>query len=107
MRDSDVIEQAARVLAGLEPGEEWPTNESLGGGLTGTRDDEYRQAMLDEALALADAGLLARPLPAREEVIDLLKWSFGPFLSQDPAHPDRFWGQSADAVLELMKGQDA
>ena len=45
----------ARALAQMEPGEEWPTNAALGGGLTGTRDDEYRAAMQDDA----DAALAA------------------------------------------------
>ncbi|SDQ47752.1 hypothetical protein SAMN04488565_2627 [Leucobacter chromiiresistens] len=38
------IEAAARALACLEPGEDWPTNGELGGSPTGTRDDEYRTA---------------------------------------------------------------
>lgn len=44
-----VIAHTARAMALLEPGEEWPSNEALGGSLTGTRDDEYRDAMHDEA----------------------------------------------------------
>lgn len=87
----DIIEQAARILS---------THETFT-GKPHPRDHHRHQAQ-----ALAAAGLLARPLPGRDEVIDLLKWNFGPFLSREPAHPDRFWGQSADAVLELMKGQD-
>lgn len=39
------IEAAARALASIEPGEEWPSSEALGGSLTGTRDDEYRDGM--------------------------------------------------------------
>src|SRR5690606_10473843 len=57
----DVIERAARVLAQLEPGEEWPSNAALGGNPTGTRDDEFRAAMLDQARDLARAGLLELP----------------------------------------------
>ena len=59
-KEDEIIEQAARVLTRLEPGGDWPTNETLGGGLTGTRDDEFRQEMIDQARALADAGLLTR-----------------------------------------------
>lgn len=33
----------------------WPTNEELGGGLTGTRDDEFRALYEDEADALLAA----------------------------------------------------
>lgn len=91
MRDSDVIEQAARVLS---------THETFT-GKPHPRDHHRHQAR-----SLDNAGLLARPLPAREDVIDLLKWSFWPFLSQDPVNPEPFWGQAADAVLDLMKGQD-
>jgi hypothetical protein len=49
------IEAGARVLAGLEEGQDWPTNESLGGSATGTRDDEYRHALRSEAAAVIDA----------------------------------------------------
>ena len=51
------------------------------------------------------AGLLARPLPTREEIAEVLKREFWPFLAHDPANPARFWGQSADAVLALLKGR--
>jgi len=53
----DVIEAVARILADLEPGEDWPTNEELGGNLTGTRDDEYHSQMLEQARAVRDAVL--------------------------------------------------
>lgn len=43
------VEAAARALASLSPGEPWPSNAMLGGGLTGTRDDEYRDAMYEQA----------------------------------------------------------
>lgn len=43
------VERMARELAGLEPGEAWPTNAALGGNLTGTRDDEFRAAMEEDA----------------------------------------------------------
>lgn len=49
------IERMARVLADLDPGEPWPTNEELGGGPTGTRDDEYRHECMDRARAALDA----------------------------------------------------
>lgn len=51
----DAIERMARVFADLEPGEPWPTNEELGGGPTGTRDDEYRHECMDRARAALDA----------------------------------------------------
>lgn len=49
LRTPEAIECGARELAGLEPGEEWPTNEQLGGGPTGDRDNEYRDGMRDQA----------------------------------------------------------
>lgn len=49
------IERMARVFADLDPGEPWPTNEELGGGPTGTRDDEYRNECMDRARAALDA----------------------------------------------------
>lgn len=49
------VERMARVFADLDPGEPWPTNEELGGGLTGTRDDEYRYSCMDRAHAALDA----------------------------------------------------
>ena len=49
------IEEMARVMAGMTPDEDWPTNEALGGGLTGTRDDEFRDGMLDQARTLQAA----------------------------------------------------
>ena len=49
------VERMARVLADLELGEPWPTNEELGGGPTGTRDDEYRHECMDRARAALDA----------------------------------------------------
>lgn len=49
------VEKVARWLAELEPGEDWPSNEALGVGLTGTRDDEYRDSKRDEAAALVAA----------------------------------------------------
>ncbi|MEJ6490806.1 hypothetical protein PQI23_13875 [Leucobacter sp. USCH14] len=49
------IEAAARALACLEPGADWPTNGELGGSPTGTRDDEYRDGMRNQALAAMEA----------------------------------------------------
>ena len=52
-RTHPAIEEVARHLAELEPGEPWPSNEELGGHrLLGTRDDEYRFAMREQALEL-------------------------------------------------------
>lgn len=54
--DTDAaVERMARAWACLDPGEPWPTNEELGGGLTGTRDDEYRHECMDRARAALDA----------------------------------------------------
>jgi hypothetical protein len=58
---SDVIEAGARALAELEPGEAWPSNYELGGGPTGTRDDEYRSEMLDQARMVLQAVFAVAP----------------------------------------------
>ena len=48
----------ARELAQLDDGEPWPSNDELGGHhILGTRDDEYRFAMLEEARAVLNAVL--------------------------------------------------
>ena len=51
------------------------------------------------ARALADAGLLARPLPSREQVADVIL-AESMFGSRTPI-------AAADAVLALLKGQEA
>jgi hypothetical protein len=51
-------EKIARYLAMLDPDDDWPTNAELGGGPTGTRDDEFKAAHYenaDEILALLAA----------------------------------------------------
>lgn len=105
MNYDDIIEQAARVLARMEPGEDWPTNEFLGGGMTGTRDEEFRQEMIDQARDLDSAGLLARPLPTRREIADVLYGALeeGGWVSTTGFYPH----EVAEAVLELLKGQEA
>ena len=59
----------ARELAQLDDGEPWPSNDELGGHhILGTRDDEYRFAMLEEARAVLNAvlpHLTADDLPTR------------------------------------------
>ena len=47
------------------------------------------------------------PLPTRDEIKKVLQREFGSFLAHNPANPARFWGQSADAVLALLKGEKA
>lgn len=55
LRTDEAVKRVARLLACLEPGEEWPSNETLGGNLTGTRDHEYRDGMRDQAREAIDA----------------------------------------------------
>src|SRR5690625_683862 len=46
----EAVEAAAKALAELEPGEDWPSNIDLGGhALLGTRDDEFKRAMEQDA----------------------------------------------------------
>jgi len=50
----DMIERAALAIAEVD---EWPTNEELGGGPTGTRDDEFRDEHIDMARVALEAAL--------------------------------------------------
>lgn len=57
--------------------------------------------------ALSDAGLLARPLPSREQIADELSgWPIGAgYYASSVANDEA--RDMADAVLALLKGQDA
>ena len=57
---NEIREDLARYLADIEDGEDWPTNEALGGNLTGTRDDEYRSAFLEQADELLASPVIDR-----------------------------------------------
>lgn len=84
MSDDALIEKAARVMACIEPGEDWPTNEALGGNLTGTRDDEYRDAMRDQAREVIEAvrdQITAEALREVDAACDRLCW--GDYLGTD------------------------
>ena len=71
------VEPVARALAGLEEGEPWPSNEALGGGPTGTRDDEYRAAMLDQAREILFADMGERFYPSTLGEPDILGVAVG------------------------------
>ena len=60
--DEDAVEAAARSLAGLDEGDTWPTNEELGGGLTGDRDIEYRAGKYEDARIALEAAHNAQNL---------------------------------------------
>jgi len=79
-----IIEQAAQVLSTLTTCDGQPHATEL----------HHRQAQ-----ALADAGLLARPLPDRDEIADAIRTA-----GDDGANTTEDY---ADAVLDLLKGQDA
>src|SRR5690625_3927235 len=54
----EAVEAAAKALAELEPGEDWPSNIDLGGhALLGTRDDEFKRAMEQDAKRALTAAL--------------------------------------------------
>ena len=56
--DHPAVEALARELAQLDAGDPWPSNDDLGGHhILGTRDDEYRFAMLEEAREVLTAAL--------------------------------------------------
>lgn len=50
----EMVERGALALAYTD---EWPTNEELGGNLTGTRDDEFRDSCREEARRVLEAAL--------------------------------------------------
>lgn len=92
---SDTIEQATKIMHAevccpCDPkGCDW------------TRTREIRHAWV-----LADAGLLARTLPTREEIADILSgWPIGTGYYQTQVAIDEAQDM-ADAVLALLKGQD-
>ena len=70
-------------------------------------DHDYPELLRDIARALADAGMLARPVPTRDEVRRVLEHEFWPFLAHSPHNPETFWGQATDSVMALLKEQDS
>ena len=98
---SDVIEQVAKFLWECDQQgttDEW--REMAWNDMGGSEPTDERQIYEIRARSLADAGLLARPLPTRDEIEQAVHDS-ADFL---------YWEtclEIADAVLDLMKGQDA
>jgi hypothetical protein len=93
----EAVQAVARVLAMLEPGEDWPTNAALGGNATGTRDDEFRDGCIEQAeaavavvwpLALAAAAEAVGAEAARLDALTI-------------THQDR----TAITVLQIKRGQ--
>lgn len=66
--DPEGLEKAARALAQIPEGKDWPSNEDLGGSMAGTRDDEYHDAMTEEARAAVAAYLEAQAVTTVEEL---------------------------------------
>lgn len=87
-RYDDVIERAARAHALIEPGEDWPTNSELGGSQTGTRDDEYRAGMREEA-EIVLAAVLPALLDAEE--LEELKDEFEQLRAENERLIERGW----------------
>lgn len=67
----EMIERGARALAGLQPGEDWPTYEHLVGGPTGTHGNEYRDSMREQAGAVLAAARVAPAAPSEPSVAEL------------------------------------
>ena len=107
MSHDEIIEQATKVMHAevcrpLDPQ-----------GWTHTREARY-------AWALADAGLLARPLPTRDEIAmaiaahhwdresgDVEVWHDLTLGEREAVANNYLTWDSADAVLALLKGQEA
>lgn len=101
--DEKAREAAARALAELAPGEAWPTNEELGGGPAGTRDDEYRDSTQERANEVIDAYLAAlSPLP--DEQLDEIEKRVA--IANAPTDID--FGPTADQFRTLweLAGED-
>ena len=85
-----------------------PTSDAIYRQLSGqygdfsTPSDEEAEAVLKAALPHILAQVEAHVKPTREDVARTLDNELGPFLSYNP---ERFWGQSADAVLALFDGK--
>lgn len=84
------VERLAKALAQLEPDEPWPTNAELGGGLTGTRDDEFRDGKRDEAREL-----LAELLVDAAAEPYLVEWA----TEVDTLGTKEIWDSEAEARL--------
>ena len=115
------VEAAARELAQLDAGDPWPSNDDLGGHhILGTRDDEYRFAMLEEARAVLNTVLPhltaddLRDTDAAEEIRTegwLQGWAAGrdldgdedatPYLRNTPAGR-ALMAEGWDALIESM-----
>ena len=115
------VEAAARELAQLDAGDPWPSNDDLGGHhILGTRDDEYRFAMLEEARAVLNTVLPhltaddLRNTDAAEEIRTegwLQGWAAGrdldgdedatPYLRDTPAGR-ALMAEGWDALIESM-----
>lgn len=102
---TDIVEQAARVLCEANGGNPDYTPKSYVNGIaTGEVNDPLWVDYIDEAQALADAGLLAEPartVPHRDEIAAAIAAGYEP---DDPT-PNRHDYRAADAVLELMVDQ--
>ena len=92
MNRDEIIEQTAQVVH-VAIAHRWMTVYSAL-----SEDRDYPELLRDIARALADAGLLAQPLPSREEIADVIL-AESLFGSRTPI-------AAADAVLALLKGQE-
>lgn len=87
MNADDVIEQAARFACTARPGHDHQP-----------RLDQECAWVLAVCENLADAGLLVRPLPDRDEIEDAILNALREQFST--------YGDVADAVLALLEGRD-
>jgi hypothetical protein len=92
---TEAIEALARELACLEPGEDWPSNEALGGSPTGTRDNEFRSGMREQA---ADHLKVVAPLIAAAV---LRKVATEPEILGVPNERTRLWLNNVATAYEL------
>ena len=106
----EITEVGARALAMLTPNEGWPTNASLGGNATGTRDDEYRAAMHEQAHMVAAAIAPLIEAAVREQITkeeqdeppSLTIWADGATTDQREV----IYGAAVDAAFDASEGMD-
>lgn len=103
-KNSPTVEWLALALSGYTS---WPSNEELGGGLTGTRDDEYKDAMREQAVEFIEEVLnnLGADHPHSKE----LKRALAAEAWYTPISPDRLAevlrDGSSEAPLGSLTGQ--
>lgn len=98
----EAIEAAAKALAYIEPGEDWPSNTDLGGhAILGTRDDEFKWAMEQDAERALTAALPHIEAALRKQIAADLRTKGNTY----PTHSERrgAWHSAARIASEAAE----